>query len=405
MQWAVLLTWSLLLLAVRSDSVVINDVILYHLIDQKLFGETDGSVLQGPFNCPSDKHGDSYKCEIVSTDVGVGGTELMFNLASKYRYSRKNQRDALTVGLYSIHSWAASPWPHHPDRCVLPTLLNVAESEESSGRFHKLFSNAFPGYDGNSTTHPASSIPRSYVQAFKMQDVLPLVPFGKKLKAAAYVASTCHVGSRARPLREILVSRLEKHFRVDSLGKCHRTESTTSHPGMQPLSSGQTDAETLQLKQKALSNYLFYLAFENTIEAGYVTEKVFDSLKAGAVPVYLGDSNTCKKLLPHPKAAIFADDYVISSQGDEASLRDLKADRLIKHLEYLASNETAYSEYLSWRTEFGGRARDRDLDPLVRTSWPCRVCNWARGEYSKKSAEISRKHIESQAQCRSKKSG
>jgi len=391
-QLVVLLAWSIL----AVHGTVVNDVIIYHLIDQKLFGETDGSVLQGPFKCPADSHGNSSKCEIVSTDLGVSGPQLMPNLADKYR--KKAQRDAITVGLYSIHSWSASAWPHYPDRCSLPTLLNVAESEESHGRFHQLFAAAFPGYDGNSSTHPLSTIPRSYVQEFKMQDVLPLAPFATKLKAAAYVASTCHAGPHSRPLREILVSRLEKQFRIDSLGKCHRTVSTTSHPGMPALASGKTDAETLRLKQKALSSYLFYLAFENTIEAGYVTEKVFDSLKAGAIPVYLGDSNTCRKLLPHPRAAIFADDYVIGGDGP-AGLRDLQVEKLVGHLQYLASNETAYNEYLSWRTGFDKRV----LDPMLRVSWPCRVCGWARSEVSRRSEEISKKHAEARVRCRSSK--
>ncbi len=35
------------------------------------------------------------------------------------------------------------------------------------------------------------------------------------------------------------------------------------------------------------NRYLFYFAFENTIEPGYVTEKVFDALNAGVVPVYV----------------------------------------------------------------------------------------------------------------------
>jgi len=385
--------WGLLTCTAHAAGLI-NDIVLYHLIDQKLFGETDGSVLQGPFKCPPDTHGNSYKCEIVSTDIGESGAQLMPNLAAKYK--GKAQHDAITVGLYSIHSWQASAWPHRPDRCSLPTLLNVAESEESHGRFHKLFTSAFPGYDGNSTTSPHASIPRSYIQEFKMQDVLPLVPFSQKLKAAAYVASTCHTGAHSRPLREVLVSRLEKHFRVDSLGKCHRTESTTNHPGMLALTSGGTDAETLRLKQKALTRYLFYFAFENTIEPGYVTEKVFDSLKAGAVPIYLGDSNACRKLLPHPKAAIFADDYIISGRGQ--GLADMRVEKLVKYLEYLASNETAYNEYLSWRTGFEAQK----LDPLLRVSWPCRVCSWARDEYLARGEDIHAKHRKSQTQCRNK---
>jgi len=41
-------------------------------------------------------------------------------------------------------------------------------------------------------------------------------------------------------------------------------------------------------KREALSRYRFAICFENTRFAGYVTEKVFDALAAGCIPVYLG---------------------------------------------------------------------------------------------------------------------
>jgi hypothetical protein len=134
------------------------DVKIFHLIDQKLFGETDGSVLQGFFACPEQRGeggrgGGGGSCEVISTDTGVSGADLMGNLASKYHSfsstsgsSGKGRDNIVTVGLYSIHSWGAgSTWPHYPDTCRLPTALNMAESEESTSRFHKLFDAAFAG--------------------------------------------------------------------------------------------------------------------------------------------------------------------------------------------------------------------------------------------------------------------
>lgn len=41
-------------------------------------------------------------------------------------------------------------------------------------------------------------------------------------------------------------------------------------------------------KLKTLKNYKFALCFENTIFEGYVTEKIFDALFAGCVPIYFG---------------------------------------------------------------------------------------------------------------------
>jgi hypothetical protein len=91
----------------------------------------------------------------------------------------------------------------------------MAESEESTLRFKKLFTSSFPLYNGNSTTNPLSSVQRTYATyvnaratssafgaevgggsgssgVFSVKDLQPVVLFSQKLSAAAYVASTCH---------------------------------------------------------------------------------------------------------------------------------------------------------------------------------------------------------------------
>jgi hypothetical protein len=148
---------------------------VYHFIDNPNWGETDGSALEGEWKCP----GVDKTCRFTSTDPkGVAPKDLMNNLVAKYSLREARYGDALTVGLYSIHSWApVSPAPHHPDKCSLPTDINIAESEESYSRFQKLFDGAFPGYHGNSTTHPMSGpvLQRTYISEFKADDFLPTV--------------------------------------------------------------------------------------------------------------------------------------------------------------------------------------------------------------------------------------
>mmetsp|Transcript_21445 Transcript_21445/g.53876 ORF Transcript_21445/g.53876 Transcript_21445/m.53876 type:complete len:296 (+) Transcript_21445:1-888(+) len=51
----------------------------------------------------------------------------------------------------------------------------------------------------------------------------------------------------------------------------------------------------------------FCLAFENSVDEDYVTEKLYDCLRSGSVPIVSG-SKTIRKFVP-PGAAIFADDY------------------------------------------------------------------------------------------------
>ena len=44
-------------------------------------------------------------------------------------------------------------------------------------------------------------------------------------------------------------------------------------------------------KIEYLKNFKFNICPENTISDGYITEKLFDSFKAGCIPIYNGDEN------------------------------------------------------------------------------------------------------------------
>eukprot|EP01031_Cornospumella_fuschlensis_P025617 gene25617-30937_t len=260
--------------------------------------------------------------------------------------------------MYHIHTWGAlSKWPHGPNKTALPTDLTLVESEESHTRFGRLFRTSFPHYDGNSTTHPSSTIQRSYFRGWNGTTLLPLRPFDKLIKAGVFIASTCHRGGETKRLQ--LVRELQSFIRIDSLGKCM---TTRQNPEGVVLRKGSTEQETLQLKQETISRYMFYLAFENSFEPGYVTEKVFDALIAGTVPIYLGSTPDCKKLMPHPKAAVYVSDFP-----------DMRA--LAGYMQSLMDNEALYEQHRQWRRQHvGSIVQGSDL---VTKSWPCRVCEWA----------------------------
>ncbi|TCC96238.1 glycosyltransferase family 10 domain-containing protein [Pedobacter hiemivivus] len=51
----------------------------------------------------------------------------------------------------------------------------------------------------------------------------------------------------------------------------------------------------LRRKAEVLSKYNFSLCFENASDfSGYITEKIFDSLMSGTIPIYRGADNICK---------------------------------------------------------------------------------------------------------------
>lgn len=77
-------------------------------------------------------------------------------------------------------------------------------------------------------------------------------------------------------------------------------------------------------KRKLMSDYRFALVIENTRFPGYVTEKVFDALLAGAVPVYLGAPDLASLVPPD----VFVD---VTAFGDYAEL--------VRHLQALSERD------------------------------------------------------------------
>jgi hypothetical protein len=67
------------------------------------------------------------------------------------------------------------------------------------------------------------------------------------------------------------------------------------------------DKSTEELIKK-YSEFKFILAAENTIEYGYMTEKIINALAAGCIPIYIGSSEYIKKVI-NPKRIIIANDF------------------------------------------------------------------------------------------------
>jgi hypothetical protein len=74
---------------------------------------------------------------------------------------------------------------------------------------------------------------------------------------------------------------------------------------------------------------------ENSQAQDYVSEKVYDALAAGCVPIYWGAANV-NEYVPHASALI---NY--AELGSPAALQT--------ELERLATNLTAYEEKLAWK--------------------------------------------------------
>ena len=123
--------------------------------------------------------------------------------------------------------------------------------------------------------------------------------------------------------RTAYVQQLMDYLPVDSYGKCLNNRKL-------PDDSGWGS------KFDTIARYKFTLAFENSISADYVTEKFFDALVAGSVPVYRGAPNIGDFA---PGEDCFIDASQFSGPRE-----------LAEYLSYLDQHKERYERYLRWKT-------------------------------------------------------
>jgi Glycosyltransferase family 10 (fucosyltransferase) C-term/Fucosyltransferase, N-terminal len=140
---------------------------------------------------------------------------------------------------------------------------------------------------------------------------------------------------------------LMKYVKVDSYGRMLRNRELSDGSGQEG-------------RLATLARYKFTLAFENSIAPDYVTEKFFDPLIAGSVPVYLGAPNVTD-FAPGDRCFIDVTEFA----GPAAVAARLNA---------LAQDDDAYAEYLSWKAS-GLRPEFRALLDPLRNSAFSRLCN------------------------------
>lgn len=133
------------------------------------------------------------------------------------------------------------------------------------------------------------------------------------------LGSNCNPNNR----RWEYVKELQKHINIDVYGKC----GTLKCPGHY-----ESDCSTI-------SDYIFYLAFENANCDEYITEKVWwNAYAKNSIPVIMGASKkSYNKILP-PNSYIDVDDFP-------------RALDLAEYLLQINKTETFYDFY-TWKTHF-----------------------------------------------------
>uniref|UniRef100_A0A668S5R3 Fucosyltransferase n=1 Tax=Oreochromis aureus TaxID=47969 RepID=A0A668S5R3_OREAU len=108
-----------------------------------------------------------------------------------------------------------------------------------------------------------------------------------------------------------------------------------------------------------VKRYLFYLALENSQHTDYITEKLWNAVLAGAVPVVLGPSRqNYERFLP-PEAFIHVDDFP-------------SVEELAQYLLMLRRSPAQMRRHLDWRRSYGVR------QPTFFNEHYCTACRAVR---------------------------
>ncbi|XP_069478464.1 4-galactosyl-N-acetylglucosaminide 3-alpha-L-fucosyltransferase FUT6-like [Ambystoma mexicanum] len=151
-----------------------------------------------------------------------------------------------------------------------------------------------------------------------------------KTKLVAWVVS--HWDSTLE--RVAYYNQLKKHINIDMFGRGNKNLARN-------------------MLQPTISQYKFYLAFENSISQDYITEKFWNNaLMSGTVPVVLGPTRENYERFAPADTFIHVNDF--------PSAKELAA-----YLKFLDTHEEQYQRYFNWRKE---------LQPIDLPSWSHRYC-------------------------------
>jgi len=151
--------------------------------------------------------------------------------------------------------------------------------------------------------------------------------------------------------RTAYAATLMRHIKVDSYGRVLQNRH---------LSVPDTG---LDAQMTVGSRYKFALVLENSIAEDYVSNKFFDALTMGSVPVYRGA----------PNVAIFAPaDHCFIDAADFVGPVGLAA-----YLNWLNEHDEAYQEYLAWKRT-GLSPRFQAFVQSLREAPFCRLCQVLR---------------------------
>ncbi|KAK8898387.1 alpha-(1-_3)-fucosyltransferase activity protein [Tritrichomonas musculus] len=209
--------------------------------------------------------------------------------------------------------------PRNPK--LRPDQITCVESMESSTNYPAIFSNR-KSFNYSMSYSLTSDVPIPYSEFFETNE-MPLNISEKKGRLVCAFISNCHATNG----RKQYVEELMKYIKIDSYGSCLNNAKVPSE---------LEKHDKYRTKENVVKYYKFTIAFENSNDPDYVSEKLFQPLRYGSVPIFRGCSNL--------------EDFAPRHSSIDAN-KFASAKELADYLIYLDNNDTAYNEYFDWKVK------------------------------------------------------
>ena len=144
----------------------------------------------------------------------------------------------------------------------------------------------------------------------------------KKSREVLWMYSNCRVKDRVRYAEQLIKSGMQ----IDIFGRCGKPDPCKSKFNIECV---KTNA----------AKYWFYLAFENSHCEDYITEKAWNSLTWGTIPIVNGPSIEGYEYYLPPNSFLHVENFSNPSE-------------LAKYMKYLQNNTEAYLKYHEWRSSY-----------------------------------------------------
>ncbi|KAI8621080.1 hypothetical protein BC830DRAFT_348320 [Chytriomyces sp. MP71] len=173
---------------------------------------------------------------------------------------------------------------------------------------------------------------------FDVRTTNSVPPFSARKPRIVFFNSNCDAPIQRTAFVQAL---MDAGLPIDSYGKC--LNNIQPPPG-----NGNFDFE---LKVRLFQEYRICVVIENSVARDYVTEKVWDGLKAGCVPIYTGAPNFRQDFEPSNNSVILVDDYFRLENGriPPHNSLDTGFSFLIGTIMKVLESEEEFETYQTWR--------------------------------------------------------